>query len=161
MASLQSILDDPSSIPGIASVLRAIESQEKFMADLELLYVSTSGIEVTRDAGLRVRGPTVYSCSRIGTYLTNHFKQGGEFDKMMWVGFLARKTSGKEYWITRPVIRKAIDSLSWFEFKDANGLDSDWDNFNEEFQARLTQSLNTNSEDNSLKCARSTFSIQI
>jgi len=86
---------------------------DKDRGDLIQLVGTRGGIYATRDKGQRVRGDTVYSCSKVGRYLTDHFGGIGPKDQMMWVGFLKPDANGLERWIMRPEIKSAIQSLGW------------------------------------------------
>ncbi len=91
-------------------------------ADIELLYMSSKGVPVTRDSGSRVRGETVHTCSLIGRHLTSHFGGTRPADLMMWVGRLERESNGAELWLLRDQIRSAIDRLRWFASSTPPGL---------------------------------------
>jgi hypothetical protein len=67
----------------------------------------------SRDAGSRVRGDTVFSCSKVGGYLTKHFDGVGPGDKMMWIGTIKHDAKGNERWIMRPQIKVALETLKW------------------------------------------------
>lgn len=113
MPSLIEIVDNQARVSEVAAVLRTLKLQPKLILDLEKLYFAKTGVPVSRDKGNRVRGETVWSCSRVGKVLSNHFGPTGYVDTMMWVGYLAEKR-GQEYWIMRPNVRKAVESIEWF-----------------------------------------------
>ena len=96
----------------LAKALSSVQMSLKEKSDLGQLYADKSGVQVKRDKGNRVRGETVYSCSKIGAGLTAHFRIG-PMDKMMWVGRLAIK-DGTERWSMRPEVRAAIKTLGRF-----------------------------------------------
>jgi len=97
-----------------AKALESIQLTSKEKADLGELFANKRGILVTRDKGNRVRGDTVYSCSKIGKYLTAYFDGTRPGDLMMWVGILETKNDGSELWKMRPEVRSAIERLRWF-----------------------------------------------
>jgi hypothetical protein len=101
---------------GLAAALQSIQlnTTDKQRSDLGQLYTTTDGFLTTRDKGNRVRGETVYSCSKIGSYLTAHFGGIGATDSMMWVGLIKQDKAGNEHWVMRPEMRAAVASLGWF-----------------------------------------------
>jgi hypothetical protein len=101
---------------GLAVALKSIRLKMtgKQFSDLGQLYTTTSGFLATRDKGNRVRGETVYSCSKIGGYLTGHFGGIGATDSMMWVGVIKQDAVGNEHWMMRPEMRTAVASIGWF-----------------------------------------------
>jgi len=107
---------DLLSIPAeLVAALKSVQTQmsEKEKGDLLQLYGARGGVYVTRDKGNRVRGDTVYSCSKVGAYLTKHFDGVGPNDKMMWIGTIKRDAKGQERWTMRPQIKAALVSLGW------------------------------------------------
>lgn len=96
----------------LAKALSSVQMSPKEKSDLGQLYIDKGGVVVTRDKGNRVRGETVFSCSKIGAGLTAHFGVG-PMDKMMWIGCLAAK-DGSEIWSMRPEVRSAVKILGWF-----------------------------------------------
>lgn len=113
MPTMIDIVTDLQSVRRIADALQTFELPVKLKDDLGKLYKEEFGLAVGRDRGGRVRGPTVLSCSRIGTLLTNFFQPIGRHDSMMWIGELTY-IDGTERWTMRPSIRQAIDALGWF-----------------------------------------------
>lgn len=113
MTDFYSLLKDT---PGLAAALQSIKlkTTNKQYSHLGQLYATTGGFLTTRDKGNRVRGETVYSCSKIGGYLTAHFGGIGATDSMMWVGIIKQDTAGNEHWKMRPEMRAAVASLGWF-----------------------------------------------
>lgn len=111
MKDFKSYLKDANLL---AKALESIQMKPKEKSDLGELYMSKHGIPVSRDKGNRVRGETVYSCSRIGKYLTLHFEGVGPGDSMMWIGYIEPQSDGSEQWMMRPEIRNAIKGLGWY-----------------------------------------------
>jgi hypothetical protein len=111
MRDFQSYLDDSEAL---AKAFRAIQLKPKEKADLGELYARPIGIPVTRDKSNCVRGETVFSCSRVGRYLTSHFGGIRPGDLMMWVGYIDAQSDLIERWIMRPQVRSAIEKLGWF-----------------------------------------------
>lgn len=101
---------------GLAAALQSIKPNmtDKQFSDFGQLYTTTGGFLTTRDKGNRVRGETVYSCSKIGSYLTAHFGRLGAIDNMMWVGVIKQDSAGNQHWVMRPEMRTAVASLGWF-----------------------------------------------
>jgi hypothetical protein len=111
MVDFHSLLKDHV---GLVSALRAIQPSDKERDALGELYATASGFLVTRDAGNRVRGETIYQCSKIGGYLTAHFGGVGATDSMMWIGYIKPDEADAEHWVMRPEIRAALKSLGRF-----------------------------------------------
>ena len=99
--------------PSLANALRSLQLSAKEKSDLGTLYSCGSGISVKRDNGRRVRGETIYSCSKVGSKLTKYFNGVGPQDKMMWVGYIQLDGNENEQWVLRPEIRLAIKELGW------------------------------------------------
>ena len=113
MTDFSKLLNDTKGLAEALSSIRA-KATEKQFNDLGQLYATKLGFLATRDAGNRVRGETVYSCSKIGAYLTERFNGVGPGDKMMWVGRIERDKKGNENWQMRPEMRAALSTLGWF-----------------------------------------------
>ena len=113
MTDFYSLLEDTR---GLAAALQSIQlkTTDKQRLHLGQLYTTTGGFLTTRDKGNRVRGVTVNTCSKIGSYLTAHFGGIGATDSMMWVGLIKLDKAGNEYWVMRPEMRAAVASLGWF-----------------------------------------------
>jgi hypothetical protein len=113
MTKFFSLLEDTK---GMAAALQSIKPKmtDRQFSDLGQLFTTTDGVLTTRDKGNRVRGETVYSCSKIGSYLTMHFEGIGATDSMMWLGTLKRDAAGNEHWMMRPEMRAALASLGWY-----------------------------------------------
>lgn len=105
MSDYREILTDSVRLTG---ALKSIPMSAKERADMELLYNAKLGLPVERDKGNRVRGPSVHSCSQIGSNLTRHFGGVGPGDKMMWVGHITPDAAGNELWVMRKEIRSAM-----------------------------------------------------
>lgn len=76
--------------------------------DMALLYNAKRGLPVERDKGNRVRGPSVFSCSKIGADLTRHFGCVGPGDKMMWIGHIKPDSADNELWVMRKEVCVAM-----------------------------------------------------
>ena len=111
MHNFLSCLDD---LKALTSALESIQLKPREKADLGKLYSMPDGVPVSRDSGNRVRGETVYSCSRIGKYLTISFGGIRPGDLMMWVGYLNVQSDQSERWVMRPQFCSAINNLGWF-----------------------------------------------
>ena len=57
----------------LTAALKSVQMSDKERCDLIELCNFKGGISATRDKGNRLRGDTIYSCSKMGTYLTQHF----------------------------------------------------------------------------------------
>lgn len=110
MPDFQELLDKPRLL---SVALKTVQMSEKERGDLIALYGTRGGVFSSRDAGNRVRGDTVYSCSKVGVYLTKHFDGVGPGDKMMWIGTIKHDSKGQERWVMRPQIKAALQSLKW------------------------------------------------
>ena len=112
MATFLELLTNPKKLEaGLKAVKK--EMSEKQYGDLITLATTRGGVDVTRDAGSRVRGETVYSCSKIGVMLTKHFGGVGPMDNMMWIGQLMTNAKGDERWAIRPQVKAAVKALGW------------------------------------------------
>jgi predicted HNH restriction endonuclease len=100
----------------LAGIFAKIKSQltPKLWSDLETLYRAPAGVPIGRDKGRRARGPTVASCSRIGTAIFEALGEAPRGDKMMMVGHFTY-VGDQEYWGLRPNIRRALKDLAWFD----------------------------------------------
>lgn len=110
MSDLLSILKNTEGLANaLDSIFKKLTPKQK--DDLQLLYSSPVGVLTTRDSGRRVRGETIYSCSRIGAHLSDYFDGVGPADKMMWVGFIKPDPHGNQHWVMREEIRSALKRL--------------------------------------------------
>ena len=107
MTDYHAILNDPKKI---AAALKSVQMSDKERGDLIQLFGTRGGVHVTRDAGSRVRGDTVYSCSKVGANLSRHFDGVGPGDKMMWIGTLKIDSKGDERWVMRPQVKVALQA---------------------------------------------------
>lgn len=112
-------------IPHIAKALASFELTMKEKNDLFQLYSSEHGVLATRDKGNRVRGETVYSCSKIGSLLTRYFDNIGPIYSMSWIGYIETDRHGNERWLMQPNIRSAIAALGWFRQHEGSPKASD------------------------------------
>jgi hypothetical protein len=110
METYRVLLTQPSVL---AAALKSIQMSDKQLADLIALYGTRGGVHVTRDAGNRVRGDTVHSCSTVGALLTKHLNSEGPGDKMMWIGTIKPDAKGQERWVMRPQIKAAMAANGW------------------------------------------------
>lgn len=113
MPTLVEIISDVKNVPRLVQALRMLESEPKLVDALRQLYHATHGIPVSRDAGNRVRGPTISSCSRIGARISTALQPEGRRDEMMWVGYI-EVVNNEERWFMRAAIRQALNELGWF-----------------------------------------------
>ncbi len=104
------ILEKPRRL---AAGIKGLQLSSKQQSDLAQLASTRGGIHVTRDSGQRVRGETVYTCSRVGAMLTRHFNCKGPGDKMMWMATLKLDKTDSERWVMRPQIKEALKSIGW------------------------------------------------
>jgi hypothetical protein len=86
----------------------------KLLADLEALYRNPKGFPFEVDARNRPQGPTIRSCSLIGTAT---FKARGEKPKgyMMNVIGCAIEVDGEWRWTMRLHVHLALERLGWFD----------------------------------------------
>lgn len=110
MSDYHSLLNSPKLI---LTALKSVQMSDKERTDLVALYGTRGGVMVTRDKGSRVRGDTVFSCSKVGGYLTKHFDGVGPGDKLMWIGTIKLDAKDNERWIMRPQIKAALEVLKW------------------------------------------------
>lgn len=94
----------------LTQALESIQLSEKQREDMAMLHGAVRGVPVERDEGLRVRGDSVYSSSRIGANLSRYFEGVGPTDKMLWVGQLRKTSTGNEFWVMRPEMRSAMEA---------------------------------------------------
>lgn len=106
------LLENPKKFEAALKAVKK-EMSEKQYGDLITLASTRGGVDVTRDAGSRVRGETVYSCSKIGVMLTKHFGGIGPQDNMMWIGRHMLNAKGSERWAIRPQVKAAVKALGW------------------------------------------------
>ncbi|MFT5643602.1 MAG: hypothetical protein ACI83P_001149 [Janthinobacterium sp.] len=98
----------------LAKALASLPLTVKQKGDLGLLFAAENGIPISRDKGSRVRGDTIYSCSKIGSDLTKYFDGIGPQDKMMWIGY-CQPIGEIETWVMRPEVTAALRTLGWFQ----------------------------------------------
>lgn len=104
------IISDPKLL---AQGLKAIGLTGAQREALIQLHAAPRGLPAEVDAGGRVRGPTVWQCSRVGTLLTRHFAGIGPRDAMMWIGFVREGPRDTIFWCMRPTVAQALESLGW------------------------------------------------
>jgi hypothetical protein len=110
MTNFHEILEDKKALVG---AFKSIQISEKQRENLIQLCNTRGGVHTTRDSGMRVRGETVYSSSKVGVALTKHFDGVGPGDKMMWIGTIKQDAKNEERWVMRPQIKDALATMGW------------------------------------------------
>jgi hypothetical protein len=112
MAEFRELLESPQIL---ASALKSVrqEMSEKQYGDLITLSTTKGGIHVTRYSGNRLKGDTITSCAKIGSFLTKHFDGVGPLYKMSWIGSIELDSKEQERWVIRPQVKAAVKALGW------------------------------------------------
>jgi hypothetical protein len=105
MQKFEEILDDTAAL---SAALKQLTAAGKRLDALQLLHqAGEHGLPISRDAGNRIQGPTIWHCSRLGAELTLHFGTGPQ-DTCMWIGTIGAY-GGEEHWRIRPQVRSALE----------------------------------------------------